>query len=272
MKWLLLLLAALLTASCSLDDFLFNEEKITEYNLSTAVIPESSRTLYTFASGGHTLYGYFVVPADSVDLRLTLLYCHGNKQHLGEYWNRVELYYRMGFRVFIFDYRGFGRSEGRSSQNSLYEDGRAALSFLHDSLRVDRQAIIYYGYSLGNVISIYLAAEADTPAALIAEAPFASGEALVRTATLLDLPGGYLLDGEFDNIRYIRRIGTRYLQFHGDVDDFVPWESNGRIVFENAPGRTSLELVRGANHENIPDVMGFENYRDRILNFLTLRE
>jgi fermentation-respiration switch protein FrsA (DUF1100 family) len=263
------LLLCLLFSSCSLDSFLFNEEKLDHYDLRTDIIPATRRELITFDSEGNTLYGFYVAPPESLDLGLTVLYCHGNKHHLGEYWDRVELFYRMGLRCFIFDYRGFGMSEGTSTEASLHADGRAAWQFLQDSRHVASDSLVFYGYSLGNVVSIYLAADVDTPRALIAEAAFANGEALLQSATLLDLPGGYVLEDNFDNVEPIRRIHTPVLVLHGADDDYVPYADNGRVLFENASEPKQLALIPGAIHEDIPAVMGFQAYRDLILHFVT---
>jgi hypothetical protein len=115
------------------------------------VIPESNRRLITFSSEGKTLYGFYVFRTDTLDLGFTVLYCHGNKRSIEEYWNRVELFYQMGLRCLIFDYRGFGMSEGEPTASGLYADGRAALRFVQDSLNVDSAQLVLYGFSLGNV-------------------------------------------------------------------------------------------------------------------------
>jgi alpha/beta superfamily hydrolase len=264
-------LLTLLTTSCSLDSFLFNEQRLDHYELSTAVIPESQRTMVTFQSGGHTLYGFDVRPADSTATPFAILYCHGNKHHIGEYWDRVELFYEMGVRCFIFDYQGFGMSEGTASIGGLFDDGRAALAFVRDSLHYDTTRLCFYGYSLGNVVSIELAAGQMRPMCLIAEAPFASTEALVQAGTLLDIPGSLVIDRKVNNAVRIRDIHTPFFLLHGDVDDFVPWPENGRVVYESAPQPKELELVHGANHTAIPQTMGLENYRERITRYLWAR-
>jgi fermentation-respiration switch protein FrsA (DUF1100 family) len=265
-----MLLTILLFSSCSLDSFLYNQQKLDHYNLSTAVIPESNRRLITFSSEGKTLYGFYVFRTDTLDAGLTVLYCHGNKRSIEEYWNRVELFYQMGLRCLIFDYRGFGMSEGEPTASGLYADGRAALRFVQDSLNVDSAQLVLYGFSLGNVISIDLAAGSVNPYRLIAEAPFASAEALLHNSTPLDVPGGFVIDDNLNNAERVRSIRTPLLLLHGDADDFIPWSSNGRIVYENAPQPKELELVQGANHTDIPWIMGVEYYRNRILRFLSL--
>jgi alpha/beta superfamily hydrolase len=259
----------LLCTSCSLDSFLYNQKKIGRYDLSTAIIPESQRAMYTFTSEGHTLYGFWTFPPGSSDTSLTVLYCHGNKDNIENYWDRVELFYRMGIRCFIFDYRGFGRSEGTPSVSGLYADGRAALNFVFSQFQVDSSRLFFYGYSLGDVVAIDLAARVMNPRCLIAEAPFANAQALLQDATLLDLPGEFVVDDNADNASKIRGIHTRFLLLAGSQDDFVPYNDNGRVVFENAPEPKQLLVVQGANHTNVPQVMGFEAYRSLILNFVS---
>ena len=267
-----MLLTILSASSCSLDSFLYNQQKLDHYYLSTVVIPESNRRLITFSSEGKTLYGFYVFRTDTLDVGLTVLYCHGNKRNIKEYWNRVELFYQMGLRCLIFDYRGFGMSEGEPTASGLYADGRAALRFVQDSLNVDSAQLVLYGFSLGNVISIDLAAGSVNPYRLIAEAPFASAEALLDNSTPLDIPGSFVIDDNLNNAERVRSIRAPLLLLHGDADDFIPWSSNGRIVYENAPQPKELELVRGANHTDIPWIMGAEYYQNRILRFLSLAE
>jgi len=268
--WLLGILVSWLLCSCSLDSFLYNQKKLDHYELSTAVIPEADRTMYTFQSQGHTLYGFDVMPVDSNNTGCTVLYCHGNKNSIEEYWYRVEYFYQMGFRCFIFDYQGFGMSQGSPSASALYSDGRAALDFIVNTLHVDTTRLFFYGYSLGNVVSIDLAAASTHtyPVCLIAESPFASADALFHTATPLDLPGSFVVDDHCDNAARVRAIHTRFLLLHGEADDFVPWLTNGRIVFENAPEPKNLILIPGANHENVPQTMGIAAYRDSIRTFV----
>jgi fermentation-respiration switch protein FrsA (DUF1100 family) len=265
-----MLLTILLSSSCSLDSFLYNQQKLDHYDLSTVVIPESNRRLITFSSEGKTLYGFYVFRTDTLDLGFTVLYCHGNKRSIEEYWNRVELFYQMGLRCLIFDYRGFGMSEGEPTASGLYADGRAALRFVQDSLNVDSAQLVLYGFSLGNVISIDLAAGSVSPYRLIAEAPFASAEALLHNSTPLDIPGSFVIDDNLNNAERVRSIRAPLLLLHGDADDFIPWASNGRVVYENAPQPKELELVQGANHTDIPWIMGVEYYQNRILRFLSL--
>jgi uncharacterized protein len=268
LKALALLTLALLLSSCTLDFIVLNEKKVDRYDLSSSLIPDSSVFPVTFSSGGHTLYGFYVqrFPVDTT--RMWVLYFHGNASHLGGYWTRTGWLYEMGFNVLIFDYRGFGRSEGDLTQDGLYEDGRAALHFMMVSLHVPPERLILYGYSLGNVAATYLASEAITPRFVIAEAPFASADALASDVLPLHVPAEFVLNGTYDIMPYVRRLHSPLLLIHGDRDLYVPFRTNGQVVYDAAPDPKELELVPGAGHDDIPDVLGYETYRNVIVTFL----
>src|ERR1035437_936159 len=150
-KFFFIIIMGLIFSSCDMDPFLFNTKTLDNYNVSNAIIPDSARQLITFQSQGNTIYGFFVKSNGKVDAikEYTLLYFHGNKYNNTEYWDRVELFYSAGFSILIFDYEGFGKSEGTCSEEALYADARAARSYLYSFPGVDTSKIIYYGYSLG---------------------------------------------------------------------------------------------------------------------------
>lgn len=249
---------------CTLDNFLFNEERISQYVLPNNTIPDSLLTFVQFKSENNTLYGYWV-KSKNPQSGITILYCHGNKNNMDEYWDRVMILHQLGVQIFIFDYRGFGLSEGRPSENGLYKDGESALNFIRSHYQVDKDSLCLYGYSLGNVVSIYLTAEKINPLCLIAEAPFASANSLTQGSLSLDIPELWLTEGTFDNVEKIRRIKTPFLLIHGDQDDMVRFRDNGKVVYDNAPQPKSLRLVSGAKHTDIPEKMGIDTYK-KVIN------
>ena len=128
-KLILTIIFLLLFTACELDSFLFNEKKINNYQLPANTIPDSLLEMVTFKSENNTLYGYWVKSNNSRK-GITILYCHGNKHNIVEYWDRVMMLHDLGVNVFIFDYRGYGLSEGTSSEDGLYKDGESALNFI----------------------------------------------------------------------------------------------------------------------------------------------
>ncbi|MEO5928369.1 MAG: alpha/beta hydrolase [Candidatus Kapaibacterium sp.] len=253
------LLLLLISGCMEMDGFLFNTEKLDHYSLPGNTIPDSLIEPMSVMSGGNRIYGYWVRSGGGRP-GLTMLYCHGNKHNIDNYWDRVMYLHRLGVNVLIFDYRGFGMSEGTSSEEGLYEDGEAALDFVTRTKGVPADSLILYGYSLGNVVSIHLAAERITPLTLIAESPFASANSLTQSSSGLDIPPRWLTDGTFDNASEIAKVHVPLLLMQGEDDDFVRYRDNGVVVFRNANEPKRLVPVPGAVHTDVPETMGVENY------------
>ncbi|MFM8770817.1 MAG: alpha/beta hydrolase [Candidatus Kapaibacterium sp.] len=261
---------ALLSSGCSMDSFLFNTLPLDSYTLSTTVIPAANRTEVTLNSGSETLYGYFVRQPDSlrVEPHPTILYHHGNKHNIEAYWDRMELLYRAGFDVFIYDYRGYGRSTGTSTEDGMKSDAAAALNYLRSRSDVDTTQIVDYGYSLGGFPCLYTATQLHKPKAVITESIFASSEALIQSGTILNIPGGYLMEGAFDNRAQLVKVTSPILMMHGTGDTFVGYEANGKVLAAIAPQPKIIRSIDGANHTTIPATLGEQNYIDLITAFV----
>jgi len=266
-KFIVLIICLSLPAACELDGFLFNGKEINRYELPGNTIPDSLLEMVTFESDNNTLYGYWV-KSNTPTRGITILYCHGNKHNIDEYWDRIMVLHDMGVNVFVFDYRGYGLSEGKPSEEGLYEDGQSALNFILSHYQVEVDSLCIYGYSLGNVASIYLAAEKIDPLCLIAESPFASANSLTQASISLDIPALWLTDGTFDNAEKIRHINTPFLLLHGEQDDFVRFRDNGKVIYENAPQPKLLTLVPNAEHTNIIEKLGIDNYKKVVSDWI----
>ncbi len=266
----------LLTPAClRMDRFLFAPWIVDEYlrpgDIDSIawhvrfVIPD---TLYEevelASSGDNAIYGFLVRP-DSSSSRddITILYNHGNSHCINRYWGRVELLWEMGYRVFIYDYQGYGKSDGSPSGDACFADGRAALEYLLDCPEVDPERIVYYGWSMGTFITTYLAADSVTPLGLVLESPPASASALVREGTVFDVPGSMITEFDFDNVRRIAHVGVPVLLMHGEDDDYLPPSRHALPLVQEAQGHTPMNvvLVPGAGHEDVPHVLGDEYSR-----------
>jgi len=199
------------------------------------------------------LHGWFVpgrVP-------LTLLWCHGNAGNVSHRLDNIkEIHHRLGIGVFIFDYRGYGGSDGRPTEAGLYLDARAAREALIRKLGIPGDRIVYFGRSLGAAVALDLAL-AHPPPALILETPFLS----VRAMANRTLPGsGYLFKSSFDSLAKVGHLGSPLLILHGDADEVVPHE-HGRRLFEAAPGPKAFYTIRGARHNDTYLVGGDDYWR-----------
>jgi pimeloyl-ACP methyl ester carboxylesterase len=178
----------------------------------------------------------------------------------------------MGYRVFIFDYQGYGKSEGGPAGDRCFDDGWAALSYVRGLPEVNTDRIVYYGWSMGTFIATHLAADSLTPFGLILESPIASAAALVKEGTVFDLPGSMLTRFDFDNESRIARVGVPVLMMHGTEDGYLPLARHARRLLVAADGHTEIDPVwaEGAGHEDVPYVLGAD-YARRVNLYIDAR-
>jgi pimeloyl-ACP methyl ester carboxylesterase len=201
--------------------------------------------------------------------RFTVIYNHGNGQNINRYWGRVELLWEAGCNVFIYDYEGFGKSEGSPSGAACYADAEAALAYVLARPDVVDSNIVYYAWSLGSFMACYLAAEFNTPRCLILENPMASMSALAKEGAVLGIPGSFLVDADFDNEVRMPRLGCRTLIIYGKQDDTAVPERNALVLLDKAnPSTTTSYPVDGAGHSDLPEVMGYGEYERVVKEFI----
>ena len=207
---------------------------------------------------GVRLHGWFLAPPAGRPPAALVLQFHGNAGNIVQRAWKLDLLARSGLASLVFDYRGYGRSEGRPSEAGLYADGRAAVRLAREralSLAAaaggGRRAlpVVYYGESLGCAVAIEMALEDPPPAGLVLDAPFTSLAAVGRYH-LPWLPAGLLLRARFDNLGKIGRVRVPLLVIHGERDCVIPI-SMGRTVFDAAsaaPAPRRFVAIPGADH------------------------
>jgi len=197
------------------------------------------------------LHGWFLPGTPE---RPLLLFCHGNAGNISHRLDNLRLLHRLGLNVFIFDYRGYGHSEGQASEAGTYDDARGALGWLQQR-RQPGQPIVYFGRSLGAAVALQLAVETP-PAGLILETPFTSIAAMGRHhSPLLYLTLGWLLNVRYDNLAKIGQIHVPLLIFQGDRDSIVPM-AMARRLFDAANEPKTWHLIPGAAHNDTYDAGG----------------
>ncbi len=199
----------------------------------------------------------------------TLLWFHGNAGNISHRIENIEMLYdRLLVNIFIFDYRQFGKSEGKISEQGTYIDARAALKYLHSRKDVDPEKIIFFGRSLGSAVAVDLALK-EKCRALILESPFSSIKEMVK-ALYPFLPISYFVRTKYDTLSKIRDVKAPVLIIHGDKDDLVPIEQ-GRKLYETANGPKEFYTIPEANH-NDTYIAGGEKYFDVIRRFVSKQE
>lgn len=230
----------------------------------------ANKQVITFKSDGNTLYGFFLWHAGRTDP--TILYCHGNTKHLDHYWGRTKLLYLTGYNVFVFDYRGFGKSEGTITEEGMLADAYAALDYLTKTEGIAKADILIYGFSIGSVPATELAANADMDSCLglVLEAPVGSAEIYAQDATYISLPASFLTEYKLDNVGNIEDVGSRFLWLHGTEDGMNKVDTHGQAIYDNYTGpKHYKKIVEGAEHSDIPLVLGadFATYIQGIKDF-----
>ena len=159
----------------------------------------------------------------------------------------------LGLSVLLFDYRGFGDSEGSPTEGGLYEDARAVRRYVAGRSDVQADRLVYFGESLGSAVAVRLAVE-HAPAALILRSPFTSLVDVGRLHYPI-LPVRWLLRDRFSSIDAIASVRSPVLIVAGDRDRIVPVEQSRRL-FERASGPRELVVVRGADHNDAELIEG----------------
>ncbi len=216
-----------------------------------------------FTTGdGVRLNGWFVPYRGA---QTTLLWFHGNAGNISHRLENIKLFHdKVGVNLFIFDYRGYGRSEGRVSEEGTYLDGKAALKYLRTRENVDPKRMVLFGRSLGAAVAADLATREEC-LVLILETTFASIREMARAAFPF-LPIGFLLRTRYDVVEKIKRIKAPLLVLHGDRDDVIPF-AQGKKVFEAAPEPKEFYTIRGAHH-NDTYIVGGDAYFAALKEFI----
>lgn len=188
-----------------------------------------------------------------------VLFLHGNA---GDISNRTPIalgILQEGFSVLLLEYRGYGGSEGKPSEEGLARDAMAGMDFLEERLGGPGR-IVVFGRSMGGAVAAGLTATRPT-GALILESSFTSLEAMARTLYRF-LPSFLFrrLRGRFDTLSRLRRTRVPTLVIHGTEDEIVPF-AMGEELFANAgEGRRWLS-VEGAEHNDVFWVGGDPYFR-----------
>jgi fermentation-respiration switch protein FrsA (DUF1100 family) len=212
------------------------------------------------AHDGVRLNGWYI---PYVGAERTLLWFHGNAGNISHRVENIKLLHdNLRINIFIFDYRGYGRSEGKVSEMGTYLDGAAAVEYLRAQYQVQPRQLVIFGRSLGAAVAAEMATQVES-LILILESPFVSVPEMARTIFPL-LPLRCLLSTEYNTLEKAQRVKTPLLILHGDRDEIVPI-TQARRVFEVANEPKRFYTIPGASH-NDTYLAGGEAY------FAALRE
>ena len=180
-----------------------------------------------------------------------IIFFHGNAANISHFVDILRYFNEMGFSTFIFDYRGFGKSQGQViREEDLYVDGRSAIDYLRNKGWQPSQ-MIFYGHSMGAAVSLQMGLETP-PAAVVLESPFTSMSDIAwHTAPITyALIGWWAIDAEFDNFNKIRELSAPLVIFQGCKDKIVPPIMAQRL-YEHAREPKAIYFIPKAGHSNL---------------------
>jgi len=248
---LFLLLLLLGYYSCSTSSFFYYpDKKISHY-------PDTSACKYeevNFKSGnGKILNGWFIKPKrDTVKIIATILFLHGNGGNIGyQYAPLLELA-RGGFQGLVFDYQGYGKSEGSPSQEKVLGDAVSAYKYISEREDIKRTKLILFGQSLGGHLACVVGSKLnDKIDAFVIEGAFSAHEdiAVYHGKKSYGAPGfltRMFVPSKYDAVDYIDKITVPKLIIHSTEDNVCPYFM-GKELFEKAKEPKQFWEIKGAH-------------------------
>lgn len=180
-----------------------------------------------FESDGHRLHGWFL-PARGTP-RGTVVHCHGNAGNITGHFPYVAWMPAFGWNVLCFDYRGFGRSGGRTTRGGTVADCHAAIDYIRSRGDVDASRVALFGQSLGGAVAIVAAADRDDLVGVAVEGSFASyrreADFVCKQSWLLwgaaPLVSHLLVSPGYDAIDHVARIAPTPTFFIAGTADAI---------------------------------------------------
>ncbi len=206
------------------------------------------------------LNGWYIANSKA---KFTIIFCHGNAGNISHRLGKILIFYNLGLNIFIFDYRGYGKSEGTPSESGLYEDADAAYNYLTGKRRISKDSVILYGESIGGAVAIDLARNKDI-GALITEETFTSIKDMSGIAYPF-LPY-FIFSSRFDALSKIKNVGCPKLIIHSIDDEIVPFRLGEKLFDAARPPKKFLKLRGGHNTAFLESE---EQFKESIKSFLS---
>lgn len=199
---------------------------------------------------GPVLHGWWFPAVNTDSSSGAAIYFHGNAGHLGDRGTVAAALSGMGLDVLLFDYRGYGLSEGKPSEGGLYADARAVYQWVVSQRGADPRRLFLIGNSLGSAVAVDLAMQRRT-AGLVLLGAFTNTPSIAR-GRIRWLPAWYLDwdEARFDVLERVGRLHVPVLLAAGGEDRVVP-PAEARRVFEAAREPKRWCLIDGAGHNDI---------------------
>lgn len=224
----------------------------------------------TFRSDdGTRLVGWFIPArgyADPRNAKATVIHFHGNAQNMSAHWQFVDWLPQRGYNLFVFDYRGYGASEGTPEPKGVFEDSRAALDYVRSRPDVDAAKLLVFGQSLGGTNAIAAVGSGNRAGvrAIAIESTFFSYSSIASEKVI---GAGSLADDTYSAERFVAKLApTPLLLLHGSADAVIPYSHSERLFAKAAEPKRLVRIEGGAHTEALAPRFG-SVYREMLIDF-----
>lgn len=234
--------------SCSTSAFFYYPNKEIKY------FPDSTRCMYENVyfktADSSKLHGWFIKSLKDVMPTTTVLLFHGNGGNVGYQFQSLIPLAEAGFQCFVFDYREFGKSEGKVSQEHVLEDGLAALAYIKSRDDVKGTKLILFGQSLGGHLAIVVAAQKQNEInGLITEGAFSAHEEIAEWVAKKQYHAPkfltrWFVPSKYDAIDVVDKITIPKLFIHSTEDKEVPFFMS-KTLYEKAVAQKDFWEIKG---------------------------
>jgi fermentation-respiration switch protein FrsA (DUF1100 family) len=214
-------------------------------------------------SDGIALHGWYV---HAHNPRGTVLFFHGNAGNISHRLDSIAIFHELGLDTFIVDYRGYGRSEGKPSEEGTYRDAEAAWQYLVAQRGIDPASIIVFGRSIGGGVAAWLATR-HKAAALVVESSFTSAVEMAHHLYPY-MPVRLISRLRYPVVDYVAGVECPVVVVHSRDDEIIPF-AMGKALYEAAPAPKAFIELAGDHNNGF--LLSRDRYRDELANFILAR-
>jgi len=235
-------------------------------NKDTIILDYTIESVVFKSLSGNNLNGWLLKPKN-IDATTTLLHFHGNAGFLLSQYQAITPLLKYGFQAFVFDYSGFGFSEGKATRDNVLLDGNSALTYIKSREDVKNTKLVIYGQSLGGNLSAVVAQQRETDIdGLVIEGAFSSHKDIAaKTAGVF---GRLLVSEKYSAYKSIRTFKKPVLIIHSTEDEVIPFKM-GQKIFDNTIAPKEFYEIKKCH------ICGPEFYADsislKIINMLKIK-
>lgn len=191
---------------------------------------------------GVKIHGWFVAHPSA---KGTVIFFHGNAGSIGLRLDWLQMFHELGYATLIVDYRGYGRSSGKPSEQGTYEDASAAWEHVTRVRGVAPKEVVIAGDSLGAAVATELAAR-TSPRALVIQSTFTSVPDLAAEHYRF-LPVRWISRFDYDTLSRIAHVSAPVLVAHSPMDELIPFHHGQALYAKAREPKRFVELAGGHN-------------------------